>query len=183
MKVKHLMALEVIAASNEQQDDRATLLARLGDVFSDATQDELIESILYLSERFVNAFSAAHEQFEFLAITEFGINPYEAEKLNLPTLGGALLGNRLPEVDESKVCASCAFRKGTPANQSFSTTYDATECLQGERVFWCHEKTDAYGEPIEKCRGFLQANACSKSNDAMSELNAAWAQAQEQVPA
>ncbi|OWK35167.1 hypothetical protein FRUB_10009 [Fimbriiglobus ruber] len=90
------------------------------------------------------------EMAELLLITEGGLSPDEAAKANLPTLFGALGGILLTEgVDQAKTCGGCAFRLGTCANQSPSTTCDADWCSHpGEQDFMCHEDLDDQGNPI-----------------------------------
>lgn len=98
------------------------------------------------------------EMAEMLLITEAKMHPHEAEKVNLPTLFGALNGVILARgVDQSKTCGGCAFRLGTCANQSPSTTCDADWCSDGEVQFMCHEDLDPAGNPTQKCTGFTQA--------------------------
>jgi hypothetical protein len=98
------------------------------------------------------------EMAELLLITEGGMDPQTAEKANLPTLFGALNGILLTEgVDQEKTCGGCAFRLGTCANQSPSTTCDADWCSNpGEEDFMCHEALDDQGNPKRKCTGFTQ---------------------------
>lgn len=98
------------------------------------------------------------EMLELHLICAHGEYPESAAKLNLPTLFGALNGVALAaSVDQTKTCGGCAFRLGTPANQSPVTTCDAGWCSDGEVEFWCHEDLDAKGKPRRKCVGFTQA--------------------------
>lgn len=108
------------------------------------------------------------EMAELLLITEGGMHPHTAEKANLPTIFGALQGIELAEgVDLSKVCAGCAYRLGTPANQSPSTTCDAGDVLQpGEPVFLCHEDLDGQAQPHKACGGYAQHMAARKASAA-----------------
>lgn len=108
------------------------------------------------------------EMVELLLITEGGMHPHTAEKANLPTIFGALQGIELAEgVDLSKVCAGCAYRLGTPANQSPSTTCDAGDVLQpGEAVFLCHAELDAETQPYKACGGYAQHMAARKAGAA-----------------
>jgi hypothetical protein len=95
---------------------------------------------------------------ELLLIAEGGMHPHEAERVNLPTLFGAPNGVLLAQgVDQTKTCGGCAFRLGTCANQSPSTTCDADWCSGGEDHFMCHEDLDEAGNPTRKCTGFTQA--------------------------
>jgi len=99
------------------------------------------------------------EMIELLMITEGGHHPHDADKANLPTIFGALNGIALAEgIDQSKTCAGCAYRLGTPANQSPVTTCDADLVLQPfEPSFMCHEDLDEHGNPYRKCTGYTQA--------------------------
>jgi hypothetical protein len=104
------------------------------------------------------------EMVELLLITEGGMHPHTAEKANLPTIGGALAGVGLAAgLDTSTMCSGCAFRPGTPANQSPVTTLDA-DCLShpGEEPFWCHHDMNDRGEPTKACAGFAQLRAKRK---------------------
>lgn len=104
------------------------------------------------------------EMAELLLITEGNVQPTQAEKINMPTLVGALNGVRLADgVSEEGLCAGCAFRLGTVANQSPVTTTDAADCSEiGGQTFLCHEDLDDRGQPFKGCRGFAQARAQQK---------------------
>lgn len=97
------------------------------------------------------------ESLELFLICEKGWMPYEAEKMNLPTIFGALNGIKLAQgIDQSKTCHGCACRIGSLANQSPSTTCDVDYCLQDGDKFMCHENLDDKGNPTRKCVGFTQ---------------------------
>jgi ribosomal protein L34E len=87
-----------------------------------------------------------------------------SDRLNLPTPFGALQGVILAsKVDETKTCATCAFRLGSVANQSPVTTSDADYCAhEGERPFMCHEGVHEGGEPTKACAGFAQLRTARK---------------------
>lgn len=96
-----------------------------------------------------------HDALELWLIVEEKFPPYEAEKVNFPTLFGALNGVKLAQgVDQNKTCHGCACRLGSLANQSPSTTCDVDWCLQGNERFWCHENLDEDGNPTKRCVGF-----------------------------
>lgn len=96
-----------------------------------------------------------HDALEEFLIVEKGWHPYQAEKLNFPTLFGALNGVKLAEgVNQDKTCHGCACRLGSLANQSPSTTCDVDWCLQGDDRFYCHEDLDEQGMPTKRCIGF-----------------------------
>jgi hypothetical protein len=108
------------------------------------------------------------EMAELLLITEGGVNPYAAEKINMPTLWGALGGVTLAEgINQSLTCMGCAFRLGTIANQSPITTLDADDCGNpGEPEFFCHEDLNEAGQPVRGCSGFAQLRAARKRQEA-----------------
>lgn len=112
------------------------------------------------------------EMAELVLITEGGLPPNQAEKINLPTLFGALNGVRLADgIDPAGTCEGCAFRLGTCANQSPITTFDASDCREpGEPVFMCHEDLTEGGVPTRACAGFAKARVAAKA--AISEAAA-----------
>ena len=101
--------------------------------------------------------SNAHEHAGNL-LTEFGVHPHTAEKINMPSILGALNGLVLvPGIDPAPLCHGCAFRKGSIANQCWPTTMDTEHCSEpGEVAFMCHEDIDEKGNPTTGCRGFAQ---------------------------
>ncbi len=85
------------------------------------------------------------------------LDAYEAEKINCPTIFGALMGVKLAKHGCEDSCSGCAFRLGSPANQSPCTTDDADWCGHpGEQPFMCHEDLDDKGEPTKICKGWLK---------------------------
>jgi hypothetical protein len=129
--------------------------------------------VAFMQERSVHALIQAFAQFiglansvvennremvELILITEGGMHPHTVEKANLPTIFGALNGVILTDgVDQTKTCGGCAYRLGTPANQSPCTTVDADWCAKTEDKFLCHQDLDHKGNPTRKCTGFTQA--------------------------
>lgn len=111
------------------------------------------------------------EMIEMFAITECGLYPHDARKVNLPTLFGALLGVDLATgVNQRKACGGCAYRIGTPANQSPITTCDAEYCADEGTQFMCHEHMDPNGEPTRRCVG----HAAKRRRNVSYETNAAF---------
>lgn len=99
-------------------------------------------------------------------LVEFGLaHPYTAERINMPSILGALNGLQLVKgIDTSTVCHGCAFRRGSIANQSLCTTMDAEHCTSpGEEAFMCHENMDTNGNPTTGCRGFAQRRAANNA--------------------
>lgn len=92
---------------------------------------------------------------ELAAIVHGNAHPYQAEKLNVPTLLGALSSAIVvPRVDDSECCATCAFRVGSPANQTEAVAQDVMLTLESGEMFYCHDGDDA---PKHPCRGFVEA--------------------------
>jgi hypothetical protein len=93
-----------------------------------------------------------------LGVTAAKLSDREAENINVPTLFGALNGVKLAaRVDQNKTCSGCAFRLGSLANQSPSTTCDAEHCVEfGEDRFMCHEDMNENDQPTRVCGGFAQ---------------------------
>lgn len=106
------------------------------------------------------------EMIEMYLITEGMQYPHDAEKINLPTMLGALNGIRLtPGIKTDKVCKGCAFKQGTCANQSISTTIDAHDQVNNNAEFMCHMDGDkAVYTPTQRCRGWAQAVAAHKDD-------------------
>lgn len=97
------------------------------------------------------------EAAQMIALTEFGANPHDVEKMNMPCLGGAIVGYEMSAgVDQGHLCHGCAYRKGSVANTCLVTQADAVYCHDDKQTFMCHENLDASGEPTQKCRGFLK---------------------------
>lgn len=101
------------------------------------------------------------EMLELYLITEQGAHPHTAEKINLPTIFGALQGVTIAKgIDQTKTCETCAFRQGTPPNQSPVTTTDADWVLgEPDTKFMCHHDLDEHGNPTRKCTGYTQRMA------------------------
>jgi hypothetical protein len=97
------------------------------------------------------------EMAELLLITEGGCTERTAESAHLPTIFGALHGAELAnQVERPKaLCEGCAFRLGTPANQSPITTCDASWSAETDDRFMCHVRgLDDDGEPTRLCAGY-----------------------------
>jgi hypothetical protein len=104
------------------------------------------------------------DALEIFGIVHCNLGPYEAEKINLPTIFGACNGAMLAGgMEQEGLCGGCAFRLGTHANQSPVTTCDADWCSHpGEANFFCHEELDEKGEPVKACVGFARLRAKRK---------------------
>jgi hypothetical protein len=137
-------------------DLRVQLLTRYMREHGDAALLNLFAQFVGVANTVANN---CREAAEMLLILEGGMYPHQAEKANLPTIFGALNGVKLANgVRQDKLCDGCAFRRGTPANTSPSTTIDASDCADDGTRFMCHERhLDAQGEPTQLCVGFAQA--------------------------
>lgn len=97
---------------------------------------------------------------ELLGITEADMHPHTAERINLPSIEGALAGVRLAaSIDGGRLCEGCAYRLGSIANQCEPTVKDAVWARTERRRFNCHEdeRTDRDGAPKRMCGGHAQA--------------------------
>lgn len=87
-----------------------------------------------------------------------GEDPHMVERYNLPTIFGALMGVELAATipRQRGLCHGCAYRLGTPANQSPVTTDDADYIAQCDNEnFWCHEHLENE-LPTKVCGGHKQ---------------------------
>lgn len=134
---------------------RAFLLRQYADNHGTEALIGLFGEFIGLTHRLA---AAAEEAATVILITE-GLDPHEAERVNTPTLMGALQGIMLADgVDRSKTCGGCAFRLGTVANMSPCTTADAADCVPASgSMFMCHENMDEKGKPTKACAGWAQA--------------------------
>ena len=87
-------------------------------------------ALLNLFVQFIGAANSVvkncREMAELLLVCE-GTHPHDAEKINMPTLFGAMQGVVLANsCDPTGLCEGCAYRLGTPANQCEATTCDAS---------------------------------------------------------
>jgi hypothetical protein len=108
----------------------------------------------------------SHDALELFGIIHGEMEPYEAEKLNLPDIFGALSGVELAKFGCDEACSGCAFRLGSLANQSPSTTSDADWSGHvGEQPFMCHEDLSESGEPTKVCQGWVRLRQHRKAVD------------------
>jgi hypothetical protein len=107
------------------------------------------------------------EMIELAGIISGEMHPDKAHQINLPTIFGALVGAKLANAAATdKVCAGCAYRLGTPANQSPVTTCDADWCDKGSGYdFMCHEDLDESGNPTHICRGHGRVTAGARHKE------------------
>jgi len=144
-----------------QNAERETARKTVNEVITATLERFSKEQLVDLFRNFIfmglSVESNARDFMEAYFISETDMHPHDAEKLNLPTLWGALYGVGLAAgVDSNKACEGCAFRLGTHANQSPGTTVDADSCVHGywsDDPFWCHEDLKD-GQPTKKCVGY-----------------------------
>lgn len=119
-----------------------------------AIVDLFVEFIGLANSVVVNVRDAA----ETLCIIEDVVPSHKAEQLNFPTIFGACLGvANAAKIDGVKTCSGCAFKLGTWANQCESTSIDASESVDGEFQFYCHENLGDDGSPKRLCPGYAAA--------------------------
>lgn len=91
-------------------------------------------------------------------------------KRNMPTPEGRELGRMLAKLTDlaepsvrarfpnhGKRCKSCAFTAGTFPNGCPETLIDALACLIRDEPFYCHQRFNADGTPVDLCAGWLIA--------------------------
>jgi len=120
------------------------MAATFADLFGDRLNGDgaaLLGNVVALARSVI----ANHDEMMRTVCLIEGGSERDADMLNLPSLRGALSGVVLADgVAATAVCDGCAFRLGSCANQSASTTSDATEqmvyTLAGSDArFCCHE--------------------------------------------
>lgn len=65
------------------------------------------------------------------------------------------LRDKFPDMQER--CKSCAYRPGTIPNGCEETIMDAIKCAVELEPFYCHERFDKEGKPIDICQGWVIA--------------------------
>lgn len=151
-------AAMLASASLSTIKTRRILVEHFAREHGDAALRELFANFIGLANRVaVNARQAV----EVFAIVEGGMSDREAERYNMPTVFGAVMGDRLARKGGTdKACGGCAFRRGTMANTSPVTTTDANYCASpGEPTFHCHEGVPEDAEPTKPCAGWANLRA------------------------
>lgn len=119
---------------------------------SSADLKHLLSEVCKLAE---SISSNCRDWLEIAGMIHGNIHPYTAEKLNAPTLRGALSSAvTVPRVDTSNCCPTCAFRVGSVANQTEAVAEDVMLSLESGETFYCHHGDDA---PKHACHGFVAA--------------------------
>ncbi len=154
-------ARALMGATNLPRDLRIKVLEHYAAAHGYAATLALFADFMAMANSVV---ANARELLELELITTHGYTDRAAEKINLPTIFGALQGVVLAEqVSQDLTCGGCAFRRGTPANQSPVTTSDADFCAHlGEPDFYCHLDLDERDQPTKGCAGFAQLRAHRK---------------------
>lgn len=121
-------------------------------------QEAFLQLLAEFTSLAISVTENCREMAEHL-LTLQGMHPYEAEKINMPTLLGALAGVVLAnQMDPKGACHGCAFRLGSVANQSPSTTLDAQWCQDDVHRFMCHARgVQPDGTPTVRCVGDSKA--------------------------
>jgi hypothetical protein len=127
---------------------------------TDYLQNRGIKECIRLFSQFIgmaNSLEANTRSFiEEYLIVECRHAPQVAARINLPSILGALSGARMAIDPDPKMCHGCAFRHGTPANQSVSTTGQAVECVEGDDLFMCHFNLESGSDPKKQCVGYIR---------------------------
>tara|TARA_A100001391_G_scaffold169507_2_gene130384 strand:- start:381 stop:926 length:546 start_codon:yes stop_codon:yes gene_type:complete len=144
----------------DSREERLEILLRYAVKESAEALLELFVDLAELSEQVVE--NGKQHAIDLL-IQETDLHPYSAEKLNYPSLKGALVGlkavERVPAHARERPCLGCAYRAGTVANQCFDTQQDTDSVLESSHSFLCHARgtDEATGEPTKPCIGHVYA--------------------------
>ena len=146
-------------------EQRAVLLRRRAEMFG---ADWVVQAFAQFMGLAASLESNTRDVVDLFRICELKEHPYSPE-INIPTLTGALQGCRIAVEPTPAMCSSCAFRLGTPANQSPITTIDASDAAQDSFQFFCHDDMDESGEPRRLCAGYALARSQNKVSMQESE--------------
>lgn len=155
----------------DRREDRVEILLRYAVKEGAEALLELFADLTELSEQVID--NGKQHAIDTL-IQETDLHPYSAEKLNYPSLKGALVGlkqaDRVPKHARERVCMGCAYRAGTVANQCFDTQQDTDLVLENAENFLCHARgiDDVSGEPMRPCIGHVYA-AKEHAKDCMED--------------
>lgn len=120
---------------------------------------ELFADFIGLSNQVVESSRSVIEDY---LVLECNHTRKKARKINLPTLFGALNGVKIAVTPTKGMCGACAFRQGTPANQSAATTCNADLAVSEQSGFLCHDRHCKASGP---CAGYKKATATAKPDD------------------
>lgn len=140
-------------------------LPKAGELLQSLNKDDLIKLVVNLVATGESYASACDEAVWLHLIGEGDYHPDSIHHLNLPSFKGALSGMALLPyaVDDSKLCSTCAYRKGTLGNNSETTIGDVEHVIYHEGVFRCHKEVDKHGshactdgKALKACQGWVQ---------------------------
>ncbi|PAU79204.1 hypothetical protein [Halomonas salipaludis] len=155
----------------EEREARVEALLRFGTEAGARALLEMVADLVTLADQVIDN---GREHAVDLLIQETDMHPYSAEKLNYPSLKGALVGleaaERVPAHARDRVCPGCAYRPGSVANQCFTTQTDADCVLESGDAFLCHARglDDVTDEPTRPCIGHAYA-ARQHAKDCMED--------------
>lgn len=149
-------AVDMLKAAAVVPADLRTLLLRQ---YADAHGLDAFVALFAEFMGLANRIADNGNEAAIMVLINAGFDPMASERVNTPTVVGALEGVALAQgINATSTCAGCAFRLGTVANMSPCTTLDAKACVPvGEAPFNCHEDLDAHDEPTKACAGWAQA--------------------------
>lgn len=135
-------------------------IKRLDVLYANFQHLDKMDLIKIMDNMIAMALSVAHNNVQVFknVIVETGVELTKLhDRPNLPSFPGAILGALLATRCEkdAPMCSGCAFRKGSPANQS-DTVLGAAHCAEmgAEDVFWCHHNLDQTGDATQICQGW-----------------------------
>jgi hypothetical protein len=133
-------------------DIRVTILKKLGP----KSRAEMIELFAQFIGMCARIEENSREFLQLFAITELNVHFREAEKLQFPSMFGALNGIQNAVEPTPGMCSTCAYRLGSVANQCPITSQDADDAADGMFKFHCHHDLDDKGEPTRLCAGWAK---------------------------
>jgi hypothetical protein len=150
-KLERAEAAELQGIVSQPSDVRQELLRRYAEARGS-------EALAHLFAEFIGLANSVEDNAQsFLwvaAIVDGKMSDREVEKLNMPTIAGALAGVHIAIEPVKGMCGGCAYRLGTHANQSPCTTEDAQYVFDCNLRFRCHDDLDEDGEPTRECAGY-----------------------------
>jgi hypothetical protein len=156
----------IIALSTMKHDDRMALLKLYLDGEGVKALADLFSHTIGMANSVVEN---CREWIEITAICEDKVHPHDAEKFNLPTMIGAAMGAKLAaRVDQDGLCAGCAARHGTVANQCAPTVCDV-DYIEEKGGFLCHlEGLDDKGNAAKPCIGSVRLMAAKRAEEGVA---------------
>lgn len=133
-------------------DDRVALMTKFFAERGTVGVIDLFSQFIGLS---MSVSENTQEAVELVLITTGDWHPHAAEKINIPSIQGALLGVGVAAsiAKDAGACGGCAYRLGSIANQCASTVLDCNSTVENGDKFYCHEKLDSDGAINTLCVG------------------------------